>query len=80
MHLFRRKFTGSGYSGTHLNLVKSHLRDTLRPFPSTTSHSSLDACGQRTLMPTAYEIYQTYLKGLAALIRLFEQALLWSCF
>jgi transposase len=26
-------------------------------------------------MPTAYEIYQTYLKGPAALIRLFEQAL-----
>src|SRR4051812_11201568 len=26
-------------------------------------------------MPTAYEIYQTYLKGLAALIRLFEQTL-----
>ena len=26
-------------------------------------------------MPTAYEIYQTYLKGPAALIRLFKQAL-----
>jgi transposase len=26
-------------------------------------------------MPTAYEIYQTYLKGPAALIRLFEQSL-----
>lgn len=26
-------------------------------------------------MPTAYEIYQTYLQGPAALIRLFEQAL-----
>ncbi|MCA1568568.1 MAG: hypothetical protein LC803_23555 [Acidobacteria bacterium] len=26
-------------------------------------------------MPTAYEIYQTYLKGPAALIRQFEQAL-----
>lgn len=26
-------------------------------------------------MPTAYEIYQTYLKGPAALIRLFEQTL-----
>jgi hypothetical protein len=26
-------------------------------------------------MPTSYEIYQTYLRGPAAVIRLFEQAL-----
>jgi hypothetical protein len=72
---FAKGIIDSVYSGGGLKPVKKRLARHQDAIPVGYKLSPLAMPLPRMQMPTSYEIYQSYLRGSAAAIRLFEQGL-----